>query len=131
MSRPPYSSTSRRVMSSTAASLVTSTATASARRSAVRRRDLLRDLASAVAIEVGDDDVRATVCKQAGRGAADPARAAGDRRATLPASSPRGGACASLYRSSGQYSIANASLSLSERKPPSASAASSTAIARW
>src|SRR5437773_2467891 len=34
--------------------------------------------------------------------------------ATLPASSPLGGAWASLYRSSGQYSIANASPSESE-----------------
>jgi hypothetical protein len=52
-------------------------------------------------------------------------------RAMRPASSPGVGACASLYRSSGQYSIANASASVSERKPPIASAASSTAIARW
>ena len=52
-------------------------------------------------------------------------------RAMRPASSPRGGACASLYRSSGQYSMAKASASVRERNPPAASAASSTAMARW
>ena len=81
-------------------------------------------------VPIGNNDMGAASCEQPGGGTADPARAAGDER-DLTREFLRGGACASLYRSSGQYSIANASLSLSERNPPSASAASSTAMARW
>ena len=91
---------------------------------------LVRDFPGSREVEIGNDDVR-----PAGRQLWAVARpmplAPPVMSATRPASSPRAGACASLYRSSGQYSIANASASLSERKPPSASAASWTAIARW
>ena len=97
---------------------------------AVCRDELVGHLTGSLDVQVGDDDVGATLGEHARGGAADAARASGDHR-DRPASSPRGGAWASLYRSSGQYSIANASLSLSDRKPPSASAASSTAMARW
>ena len=51
--------------------------------------------------------------------------------ATWPWSSPGGGACASLYSSSGQYSIAKLSPASSDTNSPSACAPAMTSIARW
>ena len=62
---------------------------------AVRRHELVGDLLDALDVAIGDDDVRAARSKHARSRAADSARTAGDQR-DAPASSPRGGACASL-----------------------------------
>ena len=92
---PPYSSTARRRHLGDGVLVVTSTGTASARRGAVRGDELVGDLLRAVDVEVGDDDVRAARGEQA-RGARPIPLAPPVISATRPASSPRGGACASL-----------------------------------
>ena len=96
----------------------------------VRGNDLLGHLLGAVEVEIGDDDVRAARGEARAGGAADAARSAGDQRD--PA-----GELAARRRLSELVALERPVLdrerlaSLSERKPPSASAASSTAIARW
>ena len=82
MSRPPYSSTVRRVISTTASSLVTSTGRRERPANPERLDQLGRDLLGAFHIPVGNDDVRAA-CRERARGRpADAARAAGDERDT-------------------------------------------------